>query len=111
MDSLAFKFLVLKELIEGNMGCIRYELFIQAVHAFGIRPMLAQPFHFSIFLLWVVVCTVEALSSRPMTAFGFILFDFILAVFFAGFAGADAVETFATRRVITLRIGLRVSES
>jgi hypothetical protein len=42
MDALAFQFALFEPVIEGNVGSIRDELFVKAMHAFGIGTVLAK---------------------------------------------------------------------
>jgi hypothetical protein len=50
MHALALQFLLLQPVVEGNMGSIRNELFVKAVHALSVGPMLAEQFRLSLFV-------------------------------------------------------------
>lgn len=74
MNSLAFKFSVLKELIKRYVGNIGNVLFIQTVDTFGIWTMLTHPFHFLFSIFGVVVSTMKTSPTWAMIAASFLFF-------------------------------------
>lgn len=81
MDSFAFQFFLLKEIVKWNVSCVRDEFLIKAMNAFCIGSVSTKPLHLLSFVFWIDSCTIKASSSWPMVAFSFWFFGFIILTF------------------------------
>lgn len=109
MDALALELPLLQPVIERQVGRIRYELIVQAVHAFRIGAVLAQHLR-GVLVLGVDCGAVEAFAEWAVSALGLIRFVLLcLFVFLAlprfGLT-TDAVEALSSWRVIALGVGV-----
>lgn len=98
MHSFAFQLSLFQPVIEGHVSRIRYELLVQAMHALGIRTVLAEHFGLSFFVLKVNRRAVEALSTRPVGAFAYSFFFLFFLLFL--FSDADTIKALAARWMI-----------
>ena len=102
VHAFAFQLALFQPVVEGHVGRVRDKFVVEAVHAFAVGAVLAEHFGCPDFILQVHRGAVEALAVGPVVALGLLHFHLLRFLVFLG-GHPDAVQAFASRRVIALR--------